>query len=300
MNFKKLIALFTCLVITIGVLAGCGGSKAGGNTVVIGTKDYTEEIILGEIFKLIIEEKTDLKVDLKSNLGATTVCFNAIKKGDLDIYPEFTGTALIHILGKETVNDKDEAYRIVQKEFADKYNIKWLKALGYNNTYVVAVKEEYAQKNNLSKVSDLISLAPNLTFGAEHDFFGRDDGYDGLIKTYGLEFKDKKMMDTAMKYKAMGQGNIDVTDAYSTDGELIRYKLKTLEDDKNFFPPYYVAPIIRMDTLKTHPELEEALNVLGGTIDEETMQQMNYKVDVEDMKPADVARDFLKSKGLVK
>lgn len=295
----KGISLVLCIAAMSASIAGCGAQA--GDTVTIGSKNFTENMILGSMFAQLIEAKTDLKVEHKENLGGTMVCFEAIKKGQLDIYPEYTGTALITQLKKDVINDADKVYEIVKDEFHKQFKIKWLSPLGLNNTYAVAVSEEFAEEKNISKVSELAPYAKDLIFGAEHEFFDRDDGFDGMIKAYGLEFKGKPAkMDVAMKYQAIAQGKIDVTDAFATDGQLITYKLKVLEDDKNFFPPYYGAPIIREDTLEKHPELEDILNLLGGKISDAEMQEMNYKVEAENKSTKDVAREFLESKGLLK
>jgi osmoprotectant transport system substrate-binding protein len=247
----------------------------------------------------MLEAKTDLKVERKLNMGGTFVNFEALKKGDIDMYADYTGTGLTAQLKMDVINDADKVYDIVQEEFNKQFKLKWLKPFGFNNTYAVAVKEDFANENNVNKVSDLVPLAQDLVFGAEHEFFNRQDGYDGMIEKYGLKFKDVSKMQVALKYQAIGQGKMDVTDAFATDGQLITYKLKVLEDDKGFFPPYYAAPVVRMDTLEAHPEIEEVLNELGEQISDDEMQQMNYQADSEGVEIEQVVSDFLKSKGLV-
>ncbi len=294
----KIISGSLILAISLALLAGCGGASEG--KIVIGSKNFTENMVLGEMFSQVIQDKTDLKVEYKENLGGTMVCFEAIKKGDLDIYPEYTGTGLTAHLKMDVINDAAKVYDIVQEEFNKQFEIKWLQPLGFNNTYAVAVKEDYAKENNITKVSELVPLAKDLTFGGEHEFFDRQDGYEGMIEAYGLNFKsDPAKMDVALKYQAISQGKMDVTDAFATDGQLITYKLTILEDDKNFFPPYYAAPIVRNDTLEKYPELEAVLNSLAGKISDEEMQMMNYKVESEKKAIRDVARDFLTEKGLI-
>jgi osmoprotectant transport system substrate-binding protein len=278
--------------------AGCTG--ASDKKIVVGSKNYTENMVLGSIISQLIEEKTDLRVEYKENLGGTMVCYEALKNGQLDIYPEYTGTALTAQLKMDVINDADKVYDIVKEEFDRQFNIKWMKPFGLNNTYAVALPNDFAEKNGIVTVSDLVPFAGELVFGAEHEFFDRQDGYDGMVEAYGLEFSgDPVKMDIAMKYQATAQGRIHVTDAFSTDGQLITYDLKVLEDDKNFFPPYYAAPIIRKETLEKHPELESILNELSGRIDDQTMQQMNYKVESEGMSTREAAREFLKSEGLI-
>lgn len=296
----KLIRGFTLvffIIFLIGMFAGCGGAS---DKIVVGSKNYTENMVLGSIFAQLIEARTDLKVEYKENLGGTMVCFEALKNGQLDIYPEYTGTALTALLNLDVINDADKVYGIVKDEFDKKFDIKWMAPLGLNNTYAVVVKEDFANENNINKVSDLVSFAKALVFGAEHEFFDRQDGYDGMVEAYGLEFKGTPVkMDIAMKYQAVSQGNIDVTDAFSTDGQLITFKLMVLEDDKNFFPPYYAAPIIRKEVLQKHPELENILLELENKISDDKMQEMNYKVESENVSIKDIAMEFLVSEGLI-
>ena len=299
MNFTKTkLARLIVLVLAFSiVLAGCSG---GGNTVTVGSKDFTENIILGEMFGQLIEAQTDLKVERKLNMGGTFVNFEAIKNGDIDIYPEYTGTGLTAQLKMDVIPDPDETYRVVSAEFDNQFGVKWLEPLGFNNTYTLAVTNEVYTEYGVESYSDLAAVAENLVFGAEHEFFDRQDGYDGLVDTYDMDFSgEPKKMNTSLKYQAIGNGDMDVTDAFATDGAIMQYNLKVLEDDKGFFPPYYAAPIVRNETLKAHPELEDVLNMLGGLIDDPTMTELNYKVDVEGQDVEVVAREFLQAQGLL-
>jgi len=294
----KLIALVTGIAMLLLVAAGCGGTRANG-VVVVGSKDFTENILLGEMMAQLIEAHTDLKVERKLNLGGTLVNFNALKKGDLDLYADYTGTGLVAILKREVINDPQKAYDTVQKAYNEQFKLKWLQPFGFNNTYTLAVPEEVAEQYNLQKISDLKSVAGEMVLGAEQEFFNRPDGYDGLIATYGLNFKSTKQMETGLKYEAVRNKMVDVIDAFATDGQLITYKLKILEDDKQFFPPYFAAPLVRMDTLEKYPQLEEILNKLAGQLNDDEMRQLNYQVDEEKKEVAQVARDFLLKKGLI-
>ncbi len=297
MKRQKILAVGIGLLLMAGLSAGCGQSQ---DKVVIGSKNFTENVILGEIFAQLIRAKTDLKVEYKENLGGTMVCFEALKKGELDIYPEYTGTGLTAHLKMDVINDAAKVYDIVKREFDKRFDIQWLKPLGFNNTYAVAIKEDLGQQYDLHKVSQLAPLAKQLTFGAEHEFFDRQDGYDGMVRTYGLKFKGEPVkMDTSLKYQAIAEGKMDVTDAFSTDGQLIKYKLRVLEDDRHFFPPYYAAPIVRNKTLQKHPELKKVLNELAGKISDDQMQKMNYQAESEKKPIKDIAKAFLKAKGLI-
>lgn len=298
MKLRKILVLVLAMVI---MLLSCSlTSCSNANTVTIASKDYTENIILGEMFAQLVEANTDLNVKKKLNLGGTFVCFQAIQNGDIDIYPEYTGTALTAELKMDVIKDPDKSFETVRDEFDKQFDIKWFKPLGYNNTYALAVTDEIYQEYKIETYSELAEISENFIFGTEAEFLNRQDGYDGLVETYNMKFKDEpKQMDISLKYQAIGNGEIDVTDAFTTDGAIKQYNLKVLEDDKDFFPPYYVAPIIRKDTLEKHPELEDVLSKLSGIIDEETMMDLNYKVDVEDKDIEKVVKEFLQEKDLI-
>lgn len=288
--------LLVLILVTIFAFVGCSGS----NTITVGSKDFGENILLGEIFAQLIEAKTDLKVHRKLNMGGTFVNFNAMRNKQLDIYPEYTGTALTATLEMDVINDPTESYNVVKDEYLKRYDIVWLEPLGFNNTYTLAITPEVAAQYPMETFSDLAAYAPNLVFGAEHEFFDRQDGFDGLIAEYGLNFKGEPLkMVVALKYQAIGQGDMDITDAFSTDGQLQQFNLKVLEDDKGFFPPYHAAPIIRKATLDAHPELEEVLNLLAGRIGDERMAALNYEADVEGRPTEEVATQFLTEEGLI-
>ncbi|MGF7430229.1 glycine betaine ABC transporter substrate-binding protein [Thermoanaerobacterium thermosaccharolyticum] len=294
---KKIISAILALVIISALISGCGKSSG---TVVIGSKNFTEQIIMGNILATLIEKNTNLKVVRKLNLGGTDVAFNALKSGDIDMYVEYTGTGLVNILKKPTQNNSDAVYNEVKKDFKEKYNLDWLEPIGFNNTYTLAVSPSVEEKYHPKTISDLKKISNNLVLGCTMEFTERPDGYPGLKKTYDIEFKSVKGMDSGLRYPAIEKGDVDVIDAFSTDGMLKAYNLTVLKDDKNFFPPYYAAPLVRDDTLKKYPELKDVLNKLAGQINDETMRELNYKVDKLGEDPRTVADDFLKSKGLIK
>lgn len=293
--FKKVFSLMMVCTLVVVLFSAC----SGGKKVIIGSKDFTENKILAEIMAQLIEKNSDIKVERKLNMGGTFVCFEAMKKGQIDIYPEYTGTGLTAQLKLPVETDPEKVYDTVSTEFDRQFGIKWLKPIGFNNTYALALPADLAEKNKIECISDLVPFSKDLVFGAEHEFYNREDGYDGLIKTYGLTFKDTAKMDVSLKYQAVGQRKMDVTDAFTTDGQLKALNLKVLKDDKNFFPPYYAAPIIRNKTLESSPELEEILNKLAGMIDDPAMQELNYKVDNEKQTIQKAAEVFLKQKGLI-
>lgn len=294
---KRVAGVLLALILTgVLLLTSCGT----GSAITIGTKDFGENIVLGEMFAQLIEHHTDLKVNRKLNMGGTFVCFEAIKNGDIDIYPEYTGTGLTAQLKLDVITDADEAYRVVAEQFQSQFGITWLQPFGFNNTYTLAVTDAVYQQYGIETYSQLAEISENLVFGAEHEFFDRQDGFDGLVELYNMTFKgEPKKMNVSLKYQAIGNGDMDVTDAFATDGPIRQYNLKVLEDDLNFFPPYYAAPIIRTETLQKHPELEGVLNLLSGLIDDEAMTELNYQIDVEGQEVEAVAKAFLQANGLL-
>lgn len=294
---KRILAglILTAILLT---LTACSSQEP--KTVVIASKPHSEQYILAEMLSLLIENHTDIKVEKKLGIGGGTSNIHpAMLRGDFDIYPEYTGTGLLFVLKEDLITDSDELYKRVQDRYLEEYNIKWLGLYGFNNTYALAVKESTAQTYNLETYDDLALASKDLVFGAEYDFFERDDGYEALKDAYGFEFKDTKEMDIGLKYEAIGSDEVDVINAFSTDGLIKQYNLKVLEDNKNFFPAYQAATLIRKETLDKYPELEEVLEKLTGQISDDEMIQMNYQVEKENMDPRDVAEQFLKAKGLI-
>jgi len=292
----KIMSVLTLALAAILVFTGC----AKNDSITIGSKDFGENIVIAEMLSQLVEAHTDLKVNRKLNLGGTFVNFNAIKNDQIDVYPEYTGTGLTAHLKMDVVNDPDESYRIVSEEFLKRWDIVWLEPFGLNNTYTLAVTPEVYENYGVETYSDLIPYAGEMVFGAEHEFFDRQDGFDGLVEMYGLNFKGEPMkLNASLKYQAIGRGDMDVTDAFATDGPIKQYNLKILEDDLGFFPPYHAAPIVRKEVLDKHPELKNVLNMLGGRLDDETMTELNYLVDVEGKAVEQVASEFLKSQNLV-
>lgn len=290
--------------IACAVLIGGGAftvySKANAKEkVVIGSKNFSEQLILGNILADLIENNTDLEVERKLNLGGSQVAFSALNNNDVDIYVEYTGTGLVNILNQPPQSDPDKVYQYVQKEFRKKYSIELLKPLGFNNTYALAVRQDTAKQYHLNSISDLARVSDKLIMGPTIEFPNREDGLIGLAKTYHMQFKDIKAVDGGLRYTALKNHKSDVIDAFSTDGMLEAFHLKVLKDDKNFFPPYYAVPIIKEETLQAHPELEKAINKLAGKLTDEKMRELNYKVDSLKQSPAKVAKEFLEKEGLI-
>ncbi|MER2060396.1 MAG: glycine betaine ABC transporter substrate-binding protein [Niallia sp.] len=281
------------------VIANFSNAKSTKDTITITGKNFTEQEIMVYIMGHLIEEHTDLQVNYESFLGGTAPAFEGVNTGNYDMYMEYTGTGLLSILKEDMVSDPDEAYEIVKKKFKEDYNLVWLEPFGFNNTYTLTRRKEDAESNNIKTISDLKKMAPELTLGSEPEFLEREDGYPGLIDTYGIEFKNTQAMDSGIMYSAIKNGDVDVIDAFSTDGRIPAFDLQVLEDDQNFFPPYYATPVIRADTLEKHPELEKVLGMLVGKIDNEKMQELNARVDIDKEQYEDVAVDFLKEEGLI-
>ncbi|WP_400246750.1 glycine betaine ABC transporter substrate-binding protein [Niallia sp. JL1B1071] len=294
-----IIAAIIVLLPLSTVIANFSNGKSGEDTITITGKNFTEQEIMVYVMGHLIEEHTDLKVNYESFLGGTAPAFEGVNTGNYDMYMEYTGTGLLSILKEEMVSDPDKAYDIVKKKFKEDYNLVWLEPFGFNNTYTLTLRKEDAKKYNIKTISDLKQMAPELTLGSEPEFLEREDGYPGLVDTYRIEFKNTQAMDSGIMYSAIKNGDVDVIDAFSTDGRIPAFDLQVLEDDQNFFPPYYATPVIRAETLEKHPELEEVLGMLVGKIDNEKMQELNARVDIDKEQYEDVAVDFLKEEGLI-
>lgn len=269
------------------------------DTIVVGSKNFTEQLILGNMVADLIEDKTDLDVKRQLNLGGTQVAFSALRTGEIDTYVEYTGTLFVDVLKQEVENDPDVVYDKVVKQVNERFDIRTLDPIGFNNTYAIAVKQEDVDKYGLKTVSDLAAVSDELVFGPTIEFSNREDGYLGLKEAYPFNFQDVKPVDGGLRYTALMNNESNAIDSFSTDGLLKRFDLTVLEDDKQFFPPYYAVPIVSEETLAEHPELADVLNLLSGKITDETMQELNYLADVEKQRPEKVARDFLIQEGLI-
>lgn len=295
-KFRLITSVIVLLIIVTSVVASFGKAK---DTIVVGSKNFNEQLILGDMISSLIEAKTDYKVERKLNLGGTAVVFSAMQSKDVDLYVEYTGTGLVNILKKPSITDPTKVYDVVKKDFAKNYGIEVMKPLGFNNTYVIGVKKDFAIKNNLNTISDLAKISSNLNAGFTMEFANRSDGYLGVQKAYNLNFKDVKGIDAGLRYTALKNNETSVLDAFATDGLLKKFDLKLLKDDKNFFPPYYAIPIVRAETLKKYPKIKPVLQLLEGKINDEVMRDLNYRVDNgEDSRK--VAEDFLRSQKLIK
>ncbi|PNK70847.1 glycine/betaine ABC transporter permease [Streptococcus sp. FDAARGOS_256] len=264
---------------------------------VIAGKLGPEPEILANMYKLLIEENTSMTATVKPNFGKTSFLYEALKKGDIDIYPEFTGTVTESLLqpAPKVGHEPDQVYQVARDGIAKQDHLAYLKPMSYQNTYAVAVPKKYGLKT----ISDLKKVEGQLKAGFTLEFNDREDGNKGLQSMYGLNL-NVATMEPALRYQAIQSGDIQITDAYSTDAELARYDLQVLEDDKQLFPPYQGAPLMKEALLKKHPELETVLNKLAGKITESQMSQLNYQVGVEGKSAEQVAKEFLQEQGLLK
>ena len=299
-NTKKLAVLMGVIAVIVCIILAAVFSKGKKDTIHIATKPMTEQYILGEMLDILIEQDTDLNVEVTEGVGGGTSNIQpAMESGEFDLYPEYTGTGWNMVLKKDGIYSED-SFAKLQKEYKDSLDMQWSGMYGFNNTYGLVVRIEIAEKYNIETYSDLKAIAGQLTFGAEYDFFEREDGYDALCKTYGFNFKKTMDMDIGLKYQAINQGKIDVMVIFTTDGQLAVSDVKVLKDDKGFYPSYMCGNVVRNEVLKKHPELKKELKKLSGKITDSNMAQMNYEVETEKKEPRDVARKFLKSVGLVK
>jgi glycine betaine/choline ABC-type transport system substrate-binding protein len=275
-------------------------SRSGGGTVVIGSKDGTEMILLGHMLADLTEQETGLAVDRRFNLGGTLVCFNALRQGGLDAYVEYTGTALTTILHDPPDNDPARVRDRVRRALASRDGVTCLDPFGFENTFAVLMRRSHAERLKIRTISDLARHVGEVRPGFGPEFMNRPDGYPGLVRAYGLNFATPpREMDRNLLYQAVAQGSLDVAAGDSTDGRIAALDLVVLDDDRHYFPPYEAVPLARTETLQRHPRLRSTLDRLSGQITADTMRRLNYEVDAKRRDPAEVAREFLSSRGLV-
>lgn len=296
---QKIIVGIILALIVLLFLSTIKLDKPNEKTLTVGSKDFTEQNILCEMTSNYIEANTDIAVSRQCNLGGAQVVFSALNRGDIDLYIDYLGTDYTDILKHTPISNVDQVYQTVKKEFKEQYGIEVLNPMNFNNTYALAVRQDTAQEYNLKTISDLARVSQNLTISPTLEFVNRQDGLPGLLQTYNLSFKDTIAMDGSPRYTALMNNNSQVIDAFTTDGLLRKFDLVVLEDDKNFFPPYYAVPLMKTETLKTYPELENLLNTLGTYLTDAVMQELNYQVDELGRSPERVAREFLQAQGLI-
>ena len=291
---KKLPMIFALLLI-FTMLTGCGAKK---EPVVVGAKYYTEQEILSSMLILLIEEHTKLEPVARTNMSSHVI-FAAVTTGAIDVYVEYTGTIFGSYLSQSDALSAGEVFEISSKTLKEQYDLRLLDPLGFNNTFCLAVRPETAAEFNLRTFSDLALVSHDLIFGGSAEILYRHDGLPNLKRVYNMSFKDELEFTDEERYIAIASNEVQVTEAFSTDGLLLAHELVVLEDDKSFFPPYEGVVVIRGEIADKHPELVAILSKLSGIISDSTMRNLNYRVDVQDEDPMDVARDFLRENGLI-
>jgi len=264
----------------------------------VGSKNFTEQFVVAEIYAQALEA-AGLKVERKLNLGGTLIAHKALEEKQIDLYPEYTGTMLLVVIKAEPMTDQKAVYDKVKSEYAGKGFVV-LNEAPLNNTYNMVVRPETAAQYKLETLSDLARVSKELKLGAGPEFRDRKDGLPGLKAKYGIEFKEDLQMAIGLRYQALANKQIDIVNGYATDGMISALKLKRLKDDKNLWPPYYLVPVVRKDALDANPKIAEVLNRVSAMLDETSMAEMNYKVDNDKEEPKNVARAFLRAKGVVR
>ena len=279
------------------LLVACGPPRR--DRIVVGSKNFTEQLILGEIFAQQIENKTGLPVERRFYLAGTYICQQAILGGRIDIYPEYTGTALTAVLKENPLTGKQESYARVKSEYAKRFNLAVGTPLGFNDTFAIEIRGDDSRRLHLTTISQAAAYTPQWRAGFGYEFMERPDGYKGFAATYGLHFAEApRIMDLGLLTRALTNHQVDLIAGNMTDGLIPALDLYVLKDDRNYFPPYEAVPIIRQETLAVHPEVGQALDALAGKISDDEMRQLNYAVDGQHRDVKEVVREFLHQKGL--
>ena len=293
---RRLVVPLLLALLTMFSAIACNSSTG----IKVGSKDFTEQFILGEMYALVLADQ-GFKVERKLNLGGTPVAQAGLQSGQIDLYPEYTGTGLLTVLKEPAQSNQKQVFDTVAKAYKEKFNLVWLEPAPMNNTQALVMTQEGSKKYGIKTISQMVAKASQLTMIGPPEFEAREDGLPGLKKAYG-EFKLKKFIpaDPGLRYKTLNNAQADVAVAFGTDGEISALKLVVLEDDKTLFPPYQVAPVIRQETLDQNPGIRDALNTLSPKLTTETMQRLNYEVSGKQREPAEVAKEFLTQQGLLK
>ncbi|WP_028552683.1 glycine betaine ABC transporter substrate-binding protein [Paenibacillus sp. UNC451MF] len=298
MKRMKRTALLLLLVAALSaVLSGCGDQ----NKIIIATQTYSEPKILAQMHKLLIEDRTDLKVDVLPDLASSTVVLQAMRNNDVQMAVLYTGMIFDNYFPIQPTKDRASVLQQAREGFDKNFGIHWYDPYGFENTYAFTVREDLAAENHWEKISDVASKAGSMTLGVDTTWLERqNDGYPAFRKHYGINFGKTLPMEVALVYKAVASKNVDIVLAYSTDPRIKEYNLKSLQDDKQFFPPYDAAPVVRNDVIAKHPEVGDIINMLAGKIDVQTMIELNYEVDVNKRNERKVAEEYLHKVGLLK
>ena len=296
---RQVIAVGVCVALVVVAIGGNLVNKKSDKHLTVGASNFTEVYIVGNIYKELIEAKTDIQVDTTFGLASTSLEMTAMENGDIDMVVDYSGQVYLSVLGLPLNTNTDEVYEILSEKMRDDYNISVSAPLGYNNTYAMSVRPEIAEQYQLETLTDLMAVAPELRLGCTADFTQREDALPRLESPFHTKFGEVNALDVAVRYTAIDSGQVDVIDAFATDALLSKFDLVQLEDDASFFPPYYAVNFIRQECLDEYPELKEVLALLDGRISNEAMAAMNAEVDLEGRNAADVAHDFLVEEGLI-
>ncbi len=304
MSNRKRIVRWTLLaaigLTLLSMVVACGGLGGQPKPVRVGSKDFTEEFIVGNMYADLLEAN-GIPVERKLDLGGTPVLQQALLSDQVDVYPEYTGTGLLTVLKLPSNTDRQQVYNTVKEEYKKQFNLVWLDPAPMNDTQALAMKKDVAAKLGIKTISDMAAQASNLTMIGPPEFEQREDGLPGIQKAYGnFQLKQYIPVDPGLRYQGLVNGQADVVVAFSTDGEIAAYDLLVLEDDKRLFPPYQIAPVVRQQALDANPKMAEVLNKLAPLLDDATMQRLNNEVSGKKREPADVAKEFLQQKGLIK
>jgi osmoprotectant transport system substrate-binding protein len=277
-------------------LAGCGGRE---DRIVVGCKNFTEQVVLGELVAQQIEAKTRLPVDRRFYLAGSYIAHQALRSGRIDLYVEYTGTALTVVLKGPPQSDARQVWERVRAGYAERFELEVFPPLGFDNTFAMVIRGDDARREELQTITHAARLAPRWRAGFGYEFMERPDGFRGLAETYRLEFaQPPRIMDLGLLYRALQEKQVDIVAGNSTDGLIGALGFVVLEDDRHYFPPYEAVPIVRRESLERHPALRDALSALEGKITAEDMRRMNYAVDGERRDVREVAREFRRSRGL--
>lgn len=297
---RKWIHLFILVAVLLASCGGQGGDKGQNTTIRVASKDFTEQFILGEMYAILLEN-AGFKVERKMNLGGTPVAQQALLNKEIDLYPEYTGTGLLTVLKLPVNSDPQQVFSTVKREYEQQFQLTWLDPAPMNNTQALAMTREASQRLAVATISEMAAKADQLIMVGPPEFQEREDGLPGIKQAYGdFKLKEYKAVDPGLRYQALTSGQADVAVAFGTDGEIAAFDLVVLEDDKQLFPPYQVAPVVRKEILEANPTIAEVLNGLSPKLTNEVMQALNYEVSGQQREPADVARAFLQREGLIK
>jgi osmoprotectant transport system substrate-binding protein len=289
--------LLALLLLPALALVSCG--RAREERIVVGSKNFTEQLILGELLAQHLEVRTGMPVERRFFLAGTYICHQAILNGRIDVYTEYTGTALTAVLRDKPQGGRKEVYERVRAEYARQFGLEVEPPLGFNNTFAMVIRGDDAERLHVKTLSQAAAYTPQWRAGVGYEFMERPDGYKGLVETYHLKFAEPpRIMDLGLLYRALQQKQVDMVAGNSTDGVIDALGMVALEDDRQYFPPYEAVPVVRQETLERHPEVRRALEELAGKISEAEMRRMNYAVDGEHRDVKEVVREFRQAKGL--